>query len=184
MIQRKVLILKVSVPKNVSIAWGKDFIKIKGPYGEIVKKKAGFKLYIKENVLYFVSLRQKRLGVFYFSLIRSMIFGVSKGFRSRLHLVGVGFRASIKKNENTKTSLLSLKLGYSHEVTYTIPNDIKIRSSKSKGILLVLEGNVKQRLKQTAMEIKMLRRPDIYKGKGIHFYKEVIRLKKGKVEHR
>jgi len=102
--------------------------------------------------------------------------GVSKGFRQKLKLVGVGFKGFVKDN------ILNLKIGYSHEVTYEIPTDIKISASKVKGTLLLISGLELYRVKQIAADIRKLRIPDSYKGKGIHIDGEILKLKKGKRE--
>jgi large subunit ribosomal protein L6 len=109
-------------------------------------------------------------------MIKNLIFGVSKGYRHRLKLVGVGFKAAIKEKD------VFLKIGFSHEVVYTLPNDIEGVVSKTKGSYLLLKGIEKTRVQQTAKEIRSLRMPDAYKGKGIHYQKEILKLKKGKRE--
>jgi large subunit ribosomal protein L6 len=109
-------------------------------------------------------------------MVNNLIIGVTKGYRQRLKLVGVGFKASIKDR------IVFLKIGYSHEVAYAIPSDINIVVSKAKGTFLLIKGKEKERVKQVATEIRALRMPDAYKGKGIHFNKQVLKLKKGKRE--
>jgi len=109
-------------------------------------------------------------------MIRNLILGVSKGYRQRLKLVGVGFRATLKDNK------IFLKIGFSHEIAYQIPDDVQIVPSKAKGIFLLLKGKEKERVSQVAREIRNLRQPDAYKGKGIHYNKEILKLKKGKRE--
>jgi large subunit ribosomal protein L6 len=109
-------------------------------------------------------------------MIRNLALGVSKGYRQRLKLVGVGFRASVKDNK------IYLKIGFSHEVSYSIPEDVQIIASKAKGTFLLIKGKEKERVYQIAKEIRDLRQPDAYKGKGIHYNKEILKLKKGKRE--
>jgi large subunit ribosomal protein L6 len=75
-----------------------------------------------------------------------------------------------------------LKIGYSHEVIYPIPADVSIVCSKAKGTILLIKGVELYRVRQVAAEIRALHLPDAYKGKGIHYNKEVLRLKKGKRE--
>lgn len=105
-----------------------------------------------------------------------MVIGVTKGFTQKLRLVGVGFRAAVT------AEVLSLKIGFSHEVRYKIPTDITIFVSKNKGTVLLIKGKENYKVQQVAREIRMLRLPDAYKGKGIHYKKEVLTLKKGKRE--
>jgi len=101
---------------------------------------------------------------------------VTKGFNQKLRLVGVGFRAALVDNA------LMLKIGFSHEIKYIIPNDIIILVSKSKGTVLIIKGKENHKVHQVAREIRMLRLPDAYKGKGIHYKNETLTLKKGKRE--
>jgi large subunit ribosomal protein L6 len=111
-------------------------------------------------------------------MLQSLIVGVLRGYRQKLRLVGIGFRAVVNKDK------LILKIGYSHEVVYDIPSDVNIISSKAKGTLLFLKGKELYRVKQVASEIRSLRTPDSYKGKGICYDKEKLRLKKGKRENK
>lgn len=168
--------LTYNLNSEVSISWGNDFIKVLGPKGIIVKRKTNFDLALKDNVLYLWSVKNPELEGGYLSWLHQLIVGVTKGYKQKLKLVGVGYRASL--NEQT----LVLKLGFSHEIKYTIPNDVTITPSKNKGILLLLQGIELDRVQQVAVEIRRFRMPDAYKGKGIHYYGETLRLKKGKRE--
>ncbi len=167
-------VASVVVPKNVNISWGADFIKVSGPLGIIVKKRGTVDLVLKDSILYIIA--ESKLSSFYWVLIRSLILGVVKGYKSKIKLIGVGYKARIVENK------LYLKVGYSHEAVYTIPEDIQILCSKVKGTLLLIKGKEEYRVRQVAMEIRRLRRPDSYKGKGIHLEGEVLKLKKGKRE--
>jgi len=168
--------LKLNLPKNIQLDWGSDFIKVEGPLGVIIKRKDDFSLAIMEDSLYLWSLTNPDKENMFMSFVRNLILGVSKGFCYRLKLVGVGFRATIKENK------VFLKLGFSHEVIYNIPNDVQISCSKVKGIFLLIKGKENARVAQVTREIKNLRVPDSYKGKGIHYNKEILKLKKGKRE--
>lgn len=168
--------LKLNLPKNVKINWALDFIKVEGPLGVVIKKKDPFSLAIKSGNLYIWSPENENNENSYLAMIRNLILGVSKGYRQRLKLVGVGFRASVKENK------VFLKIGFSHEISYEIPEDVQIVASKAKGTFLLIKGKEKDRVSQVAKEIRNLRQPDAYKGKGIHYNKEVLKLKKGKRE--
>ena len=141
-----------------------------------MKRKGNISLAIKENRVYILGLESNEKKHFYLSLLRALLVGVSKGYRRKLRLVGVGYKAAIHEG------CLVLKLGYSHEVIYTIPEDVTVRCSKNKGTLIVLHGKELHRVSQVANEIRSLRLPDAYKGKGIHYDKEQLKLKKGKRE--
>ncbi len=79
-----------------------------------------------------------------------------------------------------KKKKLILKIGYSHDVVYNIPDDIEIYNGKVKGTILLIKGKELYRVNQIASEIRALRKPDVYKGKGIHKQNEILKLKKGK----
>ncbi len=105
------------------------------------------------------------------ALIRNMVKGVTEGFTEILEVHGLGYRAAVKGN------ILELNLGLSHPVLYEIPKDIKI---EVKGNEIHIHGIDKQRVGQVAAEIRAFRKPDPYKGKGIRYKDEVLKLKPGK----
>ena len=115
--------LSLLIPKNIQIEWGSNFIQVSGPLGSIRKKKVEF-LLAKENSRLFLSVNNsnenKNIEHFYLSMIKSYIIGVSKGYIKKLRLVGVGYKAHI-----SLTNTLILKIGYNHEVLFSIPEDIK-----------------------------------------------------------
>ena len=106
------------------------------------------------------------------SQINNMVIGVSQGFVKNLEIKGVGYRASIQG------SILTLALGYSHEIKFVIPKDITI--SVDKQTLLKVEGIDSQKVGQIASELRSLRKPEPYKGKGVRYSDEYVRIKEGK----
>ena len=106
------------------------------------------------------------------ALCRNMVVGVSAGFERKLEIIGVGFRAEVKGKN------LVMNLGYSHPVDYPIPAGISIAVTK-EGVMTVA-GIDKQQVGQVAADIRAFRKPDSYKGKGIRFQGEYVRLKAGK----
>jgi large subunit ribosomal protein L6 len=101
-----------------------------------------------------------------------MVQGVTKGYERKLELVGVGFRAQVAGNA------LNLTLGFSHPVSFPIPEGITIETPSQTEILI--KGNDRQRVGQTAAEIRDIRPPEPYKGKGVRYSDEQIVLKEGK----
>ena len=168
--------ISITIPKDIIISWGKHFVKVTGTLGTVRKKKSGFDLVKKDSNLYIIPENNTIKLDFYTALLNNLIVGVSKGYRQKLKLVGVGFKVSVVQNT------LKLKIGYSHEVLYTIPEDVKILVSNVKGNLILIKGKEKQRVSQIASEIRALRVPDAYKGKGIQYFNEILKLKKGKSE--
>jgi len=104
--------------------------------------------------------------------LANMVQGVTKGYERKLELVGVGFRAALAGKA------LNLTLGFSHPVSYAIPEGISIETPSQTEILI--KGNDRQRVGQTAAEIRDIRPPEPYKGKGVRYSDEQIVLKEGK----
>ncbi len=138
------------------------------PLGIKVKMKEGKLIFTKEN-----ELKQTRA---YHGLARSLasnaVIGLTKGFEKRLEVEGVGYRVNLKGNA------LEFSLGYSHPVIYEIPDDVKITVEKPNKI--IIKGIDKQRVGAVAAKIRSFRKPDPYKGKGIKYEGEVLKLKPGK----
>jgi len=105
------------------------------------------------------------------SLVNNMIEGISKGFKKELLVVGLGYRMEVKEKQ------LILNLGFTHPVVFPIPDGIQIKVEKDR---LTVSGIDKQLVGETAVEIRRLRPPEPYKGKGIKYADEVVRRKAGK----
>ena len=106
------------------------------------------------------------------ALVNNMITGVANGFTRNLEINGVGYRAAVQGNA------LNLQLGYSHDINYPIPSDVRITTERPTAI--TVSGADRQRVGQVAAEIRSFRPPEPYKGKGIKYADEVIRRKEGK----
>ena len=106
------------------------------------------------------------------TIINNMVLGVSEGYNKNLEINGVGYRAAIDGN------ILTLQLGYSHDIKLAIPDDLDVKCVKPTEI--TINGISKQKVGQFASEIRRLRKPEPYKGKGIKYKDEIIRRKEGK----
>ena len=106
------------------------------------------------------------------ALVNNMVTGVGTGFTRNLEINGVGYRAAVQGNT------LNLQLGYSHDIAYPIPNDVKIACERPTAIAIT--GADRQRVGQIAAEIRAFRPPEPYKGKGVKYAEETIRRKEGK----
>ncbi len=106
------------------------------------------------------------------SLVNNAVTGASEGFKTRLEIVGVGYRASVQGKK------LVLQLGYSHDIEFTVPDDIDIRCERPT--VIEVSGADKQRVGQVASEIRAFRKPEPYKGKGVRYAGEYVRRKEGK----
>ena len=111
------------------------------------------------------------------SLINNMIIGVTEGFKKSLDIVGLGYRAEVKGRE------IVFNLGYSHPINFKLPEGITAKTEKGSGevqVRVIVEGIDKELVGQVAANIRRLRPPEPYKGKGIRYTGEVIRRKAGK----
>ena len=105
-------------------------------------------------------------------LIQNLCLGVSKGFEKKLEINGVGYRAQVSGQN------LTMQLGYSHEINYEVPSDIKVEIEKQTAI--TVSGIDKRKVGQVAAEIREFKKPEPYKGKGIKYADEYIVRKEGK----
>ncbi len=108
------------------------------------------------------------------ALVQNMVKGVSDGFLKELEIIGVGYKAALKGK------VLQLQLGYSHPIDYAIPADIEITQDEKNKNILRIRGADKQMVGQVAAQIRELRPPEPYKGKGIRYSDEQVRRKVGK----
>jgi large subunit ribosomal protein L6 len=106
------------------------------------------------------------------ALVNNMVTGVSKGFSVGLEITGVGYRAAVQGDT------LNLQLGYSHDIAFPIPGDVKIACERPT--VINVSGSDRQRVGQVAAEIRAFRPPEPYKGKGIRYSGEIVRRKEGK----
>jgi large subunit ribosomal protein L6 len=156
-------------------------ITVKGPKGELKKEMdRDIKLEVKDGEIIISrptdQIRHRALHGLYRALVANMVTGVSEGFKKQLELVGVGYKAA------NQGQLLDLSLGYSHNIIFEIPSELKVSTLTEKGQnpKIMLEGIDNQLLGQVAAKIRSLRKPEPYKGKGVRYAGEVVRKKAGK----
>lgn len=171
----------IAVPAGVEVKVNNGLVTVKGPKGELVQKvDLDINVTVEgSNVVVTRPTDQKRhkaLHGLYRALIANMVKGVSVGYKTEQELVGVGYRAS------NKGQMLELSLGFSHNVNFELPKEIKITTNTEKGQnpKVILESADKQLIGMVAAKIRSLRKPEPYKGKGIKFKDEVLRRKAGK----
>lgn len=172
----------ITVPSGVTVNIGSDnIVSVKGPKGEL-KEAIDRDIIVKlEEGTLTVSrptdqIRHKAMHGLYTALIGNMVVGVTTGYTKDLELVGVGYKAASTGN------ILDLALGYSHNIIFEVPAEIKVVTVTEKGQnpLIKLEGSDKQLIGQVAAKIRSLRKPEPYKGKGVKYVGEYIRRKAGK----
>ena len=171
--------INISIPEKVKVALTGNMLNVEGPLGKKslnidvemfdLKIKDGKEISIKPKKL---DQNTKRLWGMNRSLVNNAIIGSVKGYEKILELVGVGYRATLKGKQ------LNLQLGFSHDVNFDIPEDIKITVEKQT--TLKINGHDKQQVGMVVSEIKSLRPPEPYKGKGIKEKNQYILRKEGK----
>lgn len=169
--------LPVEVSKEVKVVINGNTIEVVGPKGKL-KHTFPQEVFIKyeDNKIMVKTvkntIRAKAIWGLARNLVNNMVKGVLDGFTKVLEINGVGYRASIEGG------VLTLLLGFSHEIKYIVPPSIQLKCIKPTQI--EISGCDKQQVGQVAAEIRSLRKPEPYKGKGIKYSEEVIRRKEGK----
>lgn len=171
----------ILIPEGVEIVLDSNTITIKGSKGELSKiVSEHISIKINENILSVTrssdDKEHRSLHGLTRALLNNMVIGVTQGFKKELELVGVGYRAS---NSGQK---LEMALGFSHNIVFQIPEEVKIETKSEKGQnpMIILTSNDNQLLGVVAAKIRSLRKPEPYKGKGIKFVGEQLRRKAGK----
>ena len=171
----------VMIPDGVSIELSARDIQVKGPKGELnMSIHPLVKVAANDGVVSVAarnsSQNSRAMSGTTRSLINNMVIGVSAGFRKELTLVGTGYRAQVEQSK------ITLLLGYSHPIEYVPPAGIsfEIKSESSSQVELVVHGYDKQLLGQVAADLRKMRPPEPYKGKGVRYSDEWIRRKQAK----
>lgn len=167
----------VELPPGVEARTENNHILIKGCLGTLTQKlPKDVKVSLEEKSIKFAAIdghsNAKAMSGTLRSLVSNMVSGVSKGFERKLILVGVGYRASVEG------SMLRLQLGFSHQITYSLPDNIEAECPTQTEILI--KGINKQVVGQVAADIRSYRKPEPYKGKGIRYSNENVVIKETK----
>ena len=167
----------IDLPDGITVSQSGNTLKVKGKNGELeqdLRDEVTVELSDKSVVVKRKDdSRESRAyhGLFR-SLVANMVHGLTVGFEKKLEIVGVGYRADVQG------SIMNLALGYSHPIKYDLPKGIKASVDKQNNILV--QGADKQLVGQVAADIRSMRPPEPYKGKGIKYADETIRRKAGK----
>ena len=170
--------MPIAIPKGVDIRAEGEFVRVKGPKGELANRiPPGLSVAVDNGQVRIARQNDEKQQRAFHGLLRSLVAnsvqGVTKGFSKELEIVGVGYRAEVKGKS------VVFSLGYSHPIDFPIPEGIAVAIDAKAGKLTVT-GADRQKVGQTAAEIRKLRVPDPYKAKGIKYANEVIRRKVGK----
>ena len=170
----------IKIPEGVSVDIQEESVTVKGKLGELIQPYDQVSIVVKDDMISVSrssnSKEHRAKHGLYRSLLNNMVIGVSEGFVKELELVGVGYRA------NNQGQKLDLSLGFSHNVVFQIPAEVKVETINEKGSnpIIKLTSFDKELLGNVVSKIRSLRKPEPYKGKGIKFVGEEIRRKAGK----
>lgn len=172
----------VTVPSGVTVSVGNDnVITVKGPKGELKQAiDRDIKVEVADGNINITrptdQIRHRALHGLSRALLANLVKGVTDGYEKKLELIGVGFKAANQGN------VLDLSLGYSHNIIFEIPKELKVATAQEKGKNpeITLTGTDRQLIGQVAAKIRGLRKPEPYKGKGVRYMGEVVRKKAGK----
>ena len=167
----------VAIPQGVEVQLSGQTLTVKGRLGALTTTVSGEVAATVENGAVTITpgsetKRARALWGTTRALVNNMVTGVANGFTRNLEINGVGYRAAVQGKN------LTLQLGYSHEVPYPIPKDVRINCERPTAI--TISGADRQRVGQVAAEIRSFRPPEPYKGKGVKYREETIRRKEGK----
>lgn len=168
----------IDLPDKVTVELKNQQVIVKGPRGELSQKLHPQVLIEQKEGKIYISVKQPEVkanralwGLFRI-LVVNMIKGVTEGYEKKLEIHGVGFKASLDRNN------LILNVGFSHPVNFMLPKDIAAKVEKN---IITISGIDKQLVGETTARIRNIKKPEPYKGKGIKYLNEIIRRKAGKV---
>jgi len=169
--------LPIDMPKTVKASIANGVITVEGPKGKLSQEiSPAINVGIEDGKIVVTRDNDEKQTRAYHGLmrqlIRNMIVGVSDGYTKTMVIVGVGYKAELKQN------ILVLTLGYANDIEYVVPEGVKIACETPTKFSIT--GIDKQLVGQTAAEIRSLRKPEPYKGKGIRYENEFVRSKSGK----
>ncbi len=170
--------MPIPIPKGVEVKADRGFVHVKGPKGELENRiLPGLSVSVEGGQVRITRSgdepQQRAFHGLLRSLVANSVAGVTKGFSKELEIVGVGYKAEVKGKS------VVFSVGYSHPVDFPIPEGISVNLDAKAGKLTIY-GADRQKVGQTAAEMRKLRVPDPYKAKGIKYAGEVIRRKVGK----
>ncbi len=169
--------MPISLPDAVKVSVEAKMVKVSGPKGKLLTAVPnGITCSVKDGRIFVERGSDTKQAKAYHGLVRSLlsnaVHGVTEGYKKELDIVGVGYKASVEGNKAV------FNLGYSHPINMVIPEGIAIEIQKATHVIVT--GYDKQKVGQIAAQIRSMRKPEPYKGKGVHYSDETILRKAGK----
>jgi large subunit ribosomal protein L6 len=169
--------IPIPLPSGATVAVEEGIVKVKGPKGELAQSILELtSVKIEDNNIIVErandSKRARAMHGTLRSVLANLVHGVTQGYERKLQIIGVGY--SVVGSGNT----LNMKLGFSHPVDFTLPDGVS--AQVDRGNIITLSSNDKQLVGETAAKLRRLRPPEPYKGKGVRYFDEHVRIKEGK----
>ena len=169
----------ISLPSEVKVSVKDRRLEVEGPRGKLsLDIPSGIRVNIGEKEIKVErESEEKKIKALHGltrTLINNMVIGVTQGYKKELEVVGIGYSARMEGKK------LLLQVGYSHPVYFEPPEEVSLNVRKERNTVITVEGIDKQKVGEVAAEIRRIRPPDPYKGKGIRYLGEVVHLKPGK----
>ena len=169
----------ITVPEGVEVTLTDRLIKVKGAKGELEYTHMPLVEVLQQDNQIIVKRKNdtkesRSAHGLTRALIQNMIIGVSKGYEKRLEIIGVGYRAQTSGNK------ITMSLGFSHPIEYQALEGVTVQMDQEKKNIIIISGIDKQKVGETAAQIRKYRPPEPYKGKGIRYTDEYVRRKAGK----
>lgn len=167
---------KILLPENIQVSISNSAVLIKSPNGEkTIELNSGISVKIDENYIKVSRKNElketKSLHGTYARLIENAIIGLTDGFVKKLEYKGVGYTVAVEGSK------IAMRLGFSHQIELEIPENVKVSVQKN---VITIEGNDKECVGFFAAKIREIKKPEVYKGKGIRYQDEYVRKKAGK----
>ena len=166
----------ISIANDVSVKIEGKNLEVSGKNGsQSILVHDNIKIDLKDDVLNFSRVDDSAVSRSMHGttrqIVNNMIIGVTEGFKKELEIIGVGYQASIQGNR------LKLQLGFSHDIFFDLPEGVIVKADRT---IITVEGNDKQLVGSVASKIRSFRKPEPYKGKGIRYKNENVKIKQGK----
>ena len=170
----------VDIPAGVEVSFSTGSLVVKGPKGQLEQSIADFVTVSVSDSVAEVSVQkpenkeQKAHWGLVRSLLQNMVLGVTEGFKKSLEIHGVGYKFDLQGKN------LTLSVGYSHKVDKVVPDDVEATIDANDASVMHITGIDKQRVGEFAAQVREVKKPEVYKGKGIRYVGEYVRRKAGK----
>lgn len=167
-----------NLKKNLKLTINKNWLTLNSTFSnnsKVFKHKKTSTLYLLKNNKLYILNKNIENKMFLLHTLQKLFNGYQYQYSLKLNLVGLGFRINILEN-----NMIELKLGFSHTIFYKLPKNISIIQPKERVSIYILNGPEYNKLTQTFAKLRELKKPEPYKGKGIRYFNEIIKLKEGK----